>query len=350
MNDFNKRLSRLPTIIWSEIAAIDELKGMWLGGQSIHPYQLTQLKKSVLVTSTGASTRIEGSELGDAEIERLMRSSSPSRNEDRDGQEARGYFELLARVFESHDAIPFSESTVLALHGEMLKYVEKDAVHRGKYKTTDNVITATRDGKNVAVILKTTPPFLVRKEMESLIDWTKERLAFRDAHPLAVIGNFVAEFLKIHPFQDGNGRLSRILTNLLLLKSGYSFVPYVSHERIIERRKDDYYITLRRSQTTFGGDKEDLVPWLKFFLGVAREQAEKAVALMEQTRIEEVLTGKQLAVLNAVLTGKGVSAGAIVKTTGIARPTVNQALGKLLTLKKIKKVGMGRGTAYWPGK
>lgn len=350
MADFDKRISDLPAKLWAEIAAIDELKGRWSAGQTIHPVQLAQLKKSVLVTSTGASTRIEGATLGDAEIERLIRRAAPGRDEGCDEQEVRGYFELLSRVFESFDSIPLSESTILALHSEILKHVDKDAAHRGKYKTTDNVITAVQDGKEVAVILKTTPPFLVRKEMETLVDWTKERLEFDDVHPLAVIGNFIGEFLKIHPFQDGNGRLSRALTNLLLLKSGYAFVPYVSHERIIERRKDDYYIALRRSQTTFGGAAENLAPWLEFFLVVVREQAEKAVGLTEQTRVEEVLTGKQLAVLNAVLDGKGVSAGAITKVTGIARPTVNQALEKLLTLKKIKRVGMGRGTAYWPGK
>lgn len=350
MNDFSKRLLQLPTTLWGEVAAIDELKGRWVGGQSIHPYQLAQLKKTVLVTSTGASTRIEGSTLGDAEIERLIRSSAAVENATRDEQDVRGYFALLSRVFESHESIPFSESTILALHNEMLKYVEKDVMHRGKYKTTENVITAIKDGKDVAVILKTTPPFLVRKEMESLIDWTKERIDFKDAHPLSVIGNFAAEFLKIHPFQDGNGRLSRILTNLLLLRAGYAFTPYVSHERIIERRKDDYYVALRRSQMTFGGEKESLGPWVEFFLAVVREQAEKAVGLMEKNRIEEVLTGKQLAVLNAVQESKGVSAGEITRLTGVARPTVNQALEKLLGLKKIKKVGMGRGTAYWPGK
>jgi Fic family protein len=350
MSDFNKRISRLPASLWGEVAAIDELKGRWIGGQAIHPYQLAQLKKSVLVTSTGASTRIEGATLGDAEIERLIRRAAPGKGEGRDEQDVRGYFELLSRVFENFDSIPFSESTILTLHGEMLKRVEKDAAHRGKYKTTENYVTAFEDGKEVAVILKTTPPFLVRKEIESLVDWTKERLENKDVHPLAIVGNFVAEFLKIHPFQDGNGRLSRVLTNLLLLKTGYAFVPYVSHERIIERRRDDYYIALRRSQTTFGTDEENLAPWLEFFLAVVREQAEKAVGLMEKTRVEEVLTGKQLEVLNTVLRGKGVSAGEIARKTGIARPTVNQALEKLLGLKKIKKVGMGRGTAYWPAK
>jgi Fic family protein len=350
MSDFNKRISQLPASLWNEIAAIDELKGRWIGGQAIHPYQLAQLKKSVLVTSTGASTRIEGAALGDAEIERLIRRAAPGKDESRDEQDVRGYFALLSRVFENFEAIPLSESIILAFHGEMLKHVNKDAAHRGKYKTTENYITAVEGGKEVAVILKTTPPYLVRKEMETLINWTKERMDFKDVHPLAVIGNFISEFLKIHPFQDGNGRLSRILTNLLLLKAGYAFVPYASHERIVERKKDDYYVALRRSQKTFGGDTENLAPWLEFFLAVVREQAEKAVGLMEKTRIEEVLTGKQLEVLNAVLGGKGISAGEIARKTGIARPTVNQALEKLLGLKKIKKVGMGRGTAYWPAK
>jgi Fic family protein len=348
MTDFDLRISRLPASLWVEIAAIDELKGRWAAGQALHPYQLAQLKKSVLITSAGASTRIEGASLGDAEIERLIRGARTKRLGSRDEQEVRGYFELLQKVFEMPETIPFSESTVLAFHKELLKYVEKDEGHRGEYKTVENAVSAVGEGGLETVILKTTPPYLVRKEMETLLEWTGERLAARDAHPLAVIGNFVAEFLKIHPFRDGNGRLSRILTDLQLLKAGYTFVPYVSHERIVERRKVGYYVALRRSQATFGTAAEDLAPWLSFFTAAVREQAEKAVALMGSTRVEEVLTGKQLAVLDAVLGGKGVSAGAIAKKTGVARPTVNQALEKLLRLKKVSKVGMGRGTAYWP--
>jgi Fic family protein len=341
-------MDNLPPSLWGVIAKIDELKGRWIQGESLHPYQLAQLKKYVLVTSTGASTRIEGATLSDAEVERLIRGVRSKKTAERDEQEVRGYFELLERIFESPAAVPFTESSILTLHQKMLRYVDSAEPHRGKYKTAENVITAIGSTGGAAVVMKTTPPYLVRKEMESLLDWTRERLAAGDIHPLAVIANFVVEFLKIHPFQDGNGRLSRILTNLLLLRSGYAFAPCVSHEKIIERRRPDYYLALRRSQATIGTGKEDIVPWAEFFLSVILEQAEKAAALMEKTGIEEVLSTKQLEVYNAVLGGKGVSAGEIAASTGVARPTVNQALSKLIRFKKISKIGIGRGTKYWP--
>jgi len=348
MTNFDQRIGRLPPGVWGTIAKIDEIKGRWTQGEALHPYQLAQLQKSVLITSTGASTRIEGATLSDAEVEKLIRGVQPKKAEGRDEQEVRGYFELLRHVFDVHGSIPFSESTILSLHQEMLKYADGAQAHRGRYKTVENTITAVGGTGAAAVVMKTTPPYLVRKEMESLLLWTRERLAAGDVHPLAVIANFVVEFLKIHPFEDGNGRLSRLLTNLLLLQAGYAFAPYVSHEKIIERRRQDYYLALRRSQATVGTAHEDILPWTEFFLSVVLEQAEKAVVLMEKTGIEEMLSAKQLEVYNAVLTGKGVSAGEIAAATGVARPTVNQALEKLLRLKKISKVGIGRGTKYWP--
>lgn len=350
MTNFDRRINRLPPDLWGTVAKIDEIKGRWTQGAALHPYQLAQLQKTVLVTSTGASTRIEGATLNDAEVEKLICGVKPKKTGSRDEQEVRGYFELLQHVFDVHGAIPFSESAILSLHQEMLKYAESARAHRGRYKTVENTITAVGQTGKAAVIMKTTPPYLVRKAMESLLDWTKERLAAGDIHPLPVIANFVVEFLKIHPFQDGNGRLSRLLTNLLLLKAGYAFVPYVSHEKIVERRRQDYYLALRRSQATIGTAEENLTPWLEFFLAVILEQAEKAVALMEKTGVEEMLSAKQLDVYNAVVTGEGVSAGEIAAKTGIARPTVNQGLDKLVRLKKISKVGLGRGTRYWPGR
>jgi Fic family protein len=348
MTNFDQRINLLPPGIWGTVAKTDEIKGRWTQGAALHPYQLAQLQKTVLVTSTGASTRIEGATLTDAEVEKLIRNVQPKRSDGRDEQGVRGYFELLRHVFDAHGSIPFSESTILSLHQEMLKYVTGTEAHRGRYKTTANVITAVSSTGEAAVIMKTTPPYLVAKQMETLLLWTRERLAAKDIHPLAVIANFVVEFLKIHPFEDGNGRLSRILTNLLLLQSGYAFVPYVSHEKIIERRRQDYYLALRRSQATIGTTHEDIAPWTEFFLSVILEQAEKAVMLMENTGIEDVLSAKQLEVYNAVLKGNGVSAGEIATSTGVARPTVNQALEKLLGLKKISRAGIGRGTKYWP--
>src|SRR3989344_9433758 len=191
MADFNKRINDLPPSVWGTIAKIDEIKGRWTQGESLHPDQLAQLRKSVLITSTGASTRIGGPTLSDAEVEKLIRGVKPRKAAERDEQEVRGYFDLLERIFESHAAVPFTESSILALHQELLKYVAGAEPHRGKYKTTENVITAVGSTGEASVVMKTTPPYLVRKEMESLLDWTRERLAAGGVHPLAVLANSV---------------------------------------------------------------------------------------------------------------------------------------------------------------
>ena len=249
--DFIQRFDHLPPQIFSKIAKIDELKGQWIGGVKLHPQVLSRLKKFVLVTSTGASTRIEGAHLSDEDVEKLMRGISIQKFSDRDKQEVQGYFELLKNVFDSWQGIGFNENTIKHFHQELLKHVEKDKLHRGEYKDQENkVLMINEAGESVGVLFDTTPAYLTPKEMQELVEATRKALEEQKYHPLLVIGNFLVEFLYIHPFQDGNGRLSRILTNLLLLKSGYVFVPYVSHEKLIEDNKPDYYMTLRKSQKT----------------------------------------------------------------------------------------------------
>src|SRR3989344_5059956 len=244
----SKRLDNIPAEIISKIAKIDELKGSWVTGAQLSPQILGRLKRSVLVTSTGASTRIEGVQLSDEDIEKMMRGLSVQKFKDRDTQEVQGYYELLENVFNASEKIPFSESTIKHLHRELLKYAEKDTLHRGEYKKTENKVEMIDDaGKSIGVLFDTTPAWLTPKEMQELTEWTQMAIRDREYHPLLILGNFLVEFLNIHPFQDGNGRLSRILTNLLMLKEGYAYAPYVSHEKLIEDNKPDYYLSLRKS-------------------------------------------------------------------------------------------------------
>ena len=154
------------------------------------------------------------------------------------------------------------------------------------------------------------------------------------------------EFLKIHPFEDGNGRLSRVFTNLLLLRSGYQFIQYVSHEQIVERRKDEYYIALRKSQETFKTDHDTISPWLNFFLSVVREQATKALSYLQEEKIEDTLSPKQYEVWKYLSEVGEASPGDIIKATGIIRGTVKQSLDRLVELGKVRRVGLRRGTRY----
>lgn len=346
-DNFSKRIKNIPSAIVSRIAKIDELKGQWVTGARLNPQVLGRLKKSVLITSTGASTRIEGSRLTDEDIERLMRGINIQKFTNRDKQEARSYYELLENVFNSWKGLKWSESLIKHSHQELLKYVDKDEKHRGEYKKGENKVHMINSaGQSIGILFDTAPAYLTPGKMRDLVEWTQKTLGANKHHPLLVIGNFLVEFLKIHPFTDGNGRLSRLLTNLLLLQAGYLYMPYVSHEKLVEDNKPDYYISLRRSQKTLGTKKENITDWLNFFLDIILKQSQMAVELLSKENIEKILSEKQLIVWQYIEKVKETSTGDITKNTKIARPTIKQALEVLLRLKKIERIGLGRSARY----
>lgn len=344
---FNKRLEGLADSILTIVGRIEAYKGQWIGGAKLNPQTLGRLKKSTLITSAGASTRIEGAKLSDEEVEKLMQGVRVQKFVNRDKQEVRGYYELLENVFDSWKSIKFSESSTKHFHKELLKYVDKDARHCGDYKSVENdVKMIDADGNVIAVIFKTTPAYLAPKQMQELYEWTESAFKDKRYHPLLIIANFIVEFLAIHPFQDGNGRLSRVLTNFLLLKHGYEYVPYVSHEKLVEENKSEYYIALRRSQKTFNTPKESIAEWLSFFLKMILAQSERALELLSGENIEKLLSEKQIAVWQYLQTVSKASPQEIAEQVGVARPTVNQVLNVLLRFKKIERLGSGRSTRY----
>jgi len=354
---FLKRIEGLPQDILDQMHVIDDLKAKWVSGAKLDPQILGQLKKSVLVTSTGASTRIEGARLSDEDVEKLMRGISMQKFRDRDTQEVQGYYELLANVFENYQSIPFSESTIKFFHKELLKYAEKDTLHQGEYKKKENKVHMINDaGESVGVLFDTTPAYLTPKEMQELVEWTQISLTEKSAHPLLVITNFIVEFLNIHPFEDGNGRLSRVLTNLLLLQQGFVYMPYISHEKLVEDNKPEYYLALRQSQRTFsakggsalGGkmENETIIPWATLFFSVLLEQSRRAVELLSHEQTDKLLSKQQQVIWHYIERAHEATPLEMVKATGVPRPTVNQALTKLLKLKRIERFGVGRGTRY----
>ena len=346
-NTFDYRLKIIPHDIWLKIAQIEGIKGKWEGSTKLSPQVLGRLKQSVLITSTGASTRIEGSKLSDKDIENMLRGLSIQKFTNRDEQEVRGYYELLQNVFNSWELLTFNESLIKHFHKELLKYVEKDVVHRGEYKKKENAVEMVNaEGKSVGILFETTKAYLTPKEMYELVGWTNNALAQNKYHPLVVIANFLVEFLKIHPFEDGNGRLSRILTNLLLLKQGYTYMPYVSHEKIIEDNKPEYYLALRTSQKTLRTTKPDISSWIKFFLDIVLTQSQMATQLLTQTNIETILSPKQLLVWNYLEKIDETTPREMSNKTGVPRPTINQVINKLLDLKMIERIGQGSTTRY----
>jgi len=344
---FDNRCTQLPASVWTLITKIDECKGRWVAGAQLSPQVLGRLKRSVLVTSTGASTRIEGSHLSDSDIEKLMRGIGIQKFRDRDTQEVQGYYELLNNVFNAWERIRFSESTIKHFHKELLQYVPKDERHRGDYKKQENKVhMIDESGQSIGILFDTTPAYLTPKEMQELVEWTQEALDKKKHHPLLIIGNFIVELLNIHPFQDGNGRVSRVITNLLLLQSGYLFIPYISHEKLIEDNKPDYYVALRKSQKTIKKRKENIVPWLDFFLRILLQQSHMALGLLSKEEFEKLLSRKQLAVWEYLKKAKEATPKELSQKAQVARPTINQIMDKFLQLKIVERRGLGRSTRY----
>ncbi len=350
---FDHRIKNPDPQIVATLAAIDEMRGAFRVGLRMTPQAIASLRKSVLVTSAGASTRIEGAKLSDEEVKKIMQGMKVQKFSDRDSQEVQGYLETLQNVFENYKNLSLRESLIKSLHKELLKYSSKDDLHRGEYKHKENMVGVLgKDGQIAQIMFETTKAFLTPKEMTELVDWTYEALEKERFHPLLIIANFIIEFLKIHPFEDGNGRLSRVLTNLLLLRSSYPFAEYISHEQIIEQRKDEYYFALRSSQATFRtqteprGSEETISPWLNFFLSVIKDQTTKSLVLVEEDSHDDTMSPKQNEVLEYFSRVNEASPSEIAAATGVLLPTVRKALERLVELGKVKRIGRGRATRY----
>lgn len=332
-----------------KIAQIDEYKGLWRGSEKMSPHVLNQLKTSVIITSTGSSTRIEGSQMSDKEVARLIRGLKAKPPKGRDAEEVAGYADLLGRIFDNYKTLKLTEGQILQFHEILLHFSTKDKLEKGRYKSSDNIVVARnkKEGKEV-VLFRPTPPYLVKKEMDDILDWTHASLKKEELHPILIIANFIFEFLAIHPFHDGNGRLSRAMTNLFLLQSGYSYVPYVSLEEIIEDRKEPYYLSLRGAQHHHKTDNEDITTWILFLLDVLLIQAKSARDLIERNEPEQVLSERQIAVLRLFEDDKTLSPKEIFEKLKkeVPMPTIKQSLARLVELNLIKRVGLGRATRY----
>ncbi|MDO8471872.1 MAG: Fic family protein [bacterium] len=346
-NSLDKRVKLTPEIL-RKISQIDERKGMWHGGQRLNPQLLGRLKRSVIITSSGSSTRIEGSEMSDEEVARLLRGLKSNPPKNRDEQEVAGYADLLGRIFDNHETLKLSENNMLQFHSILLQYSQKDTAHRGRYKPVNNTVVMRRaDGQEV-VLFQPTKPFLVKPEMETAIDWANQHLTDEDMHPLLVIANFIFEFLAIHPFLDGNGRLSRALTNLLLLRSGYSYVPYVSLDELVEDNKTDYYLSLRATQKLHQTPQADITAWVNFLLDMLLKQAEAAKQLTTKEQPEKLLSVRQEQVYALFVNDETLGVAEIdSRLKGeVPQVTIKQALARLVELQLLEVIGQGRGTRY----
>ena len=331
------------------IAEIDEFKGHWKALKTLSPERLQQLRKVATIQSVGSSTRIEGAKLSDAQVERLLSNISSTSFNTRDEQEVAGYAEAMDLVFQAYEDLHLTENHIRQLHQTLLRHSTKDERHRGSYKTLPNhVVAKDADGNEIGVVFETATPFDTPREMEGLVQWASKAFDESAMHPLLTIAVFKVVFLAVHPFQDGNGRLSRILTTLLLLRAGYEYVPYASLESIVEENKDLYYKTLRRTQTTLNNDDPDWEPWLGFFLRCLKKQKSNLAIKVEQekTASDSSLPLLSVQILKLLGERERLTIAQIVEITGANQNTLKVRLRELVNEGRIQRHGKARATWY----
>jgi len=336
------------------IAELDEFKGRWTATQALAPDRLAALRQVATIESVGSSTRIEGVKLTNSEVESLLRGLKTYSFRSRDEQEVAGYAEVMEMIFGAYQDIQISENTIKQLHGNLLKHSTKDERHRGEYKKFPNHVEAfDASGKSKGVIFKTASPFSTPKLMTELIDWTNDQIKKKELHPLLIVALFVVILLQIHPFQDGNGRLSRALTTLLLLRLGYGYVPYSSMERVIEENKDGYYLALRRAQAELEGKKpmprkkqSGMNDWLVYFLRAMQKQKMALETKLKNELMANQIPQLSLQIIELVKSRGQSSIAELVAITGANRNTVKVHLRQLVAGGFLSSIGAGRGVRY----
>ncbi|MGD8553269.1 MAG: DUF977 family protein [Anaerolineales bacterium] len=337
--------------ILSLIAELDEFKGAWRALGTLAPERLSALRRVATIESIGSSTRIEGSKLSDQEVERLLGNIEIKKFDTRDEQEVAGYAAVMETIFAHAEAIDLTENHIKQLHRDLLVYSSKDERHRGEYKTNPNNVSAfDAEGKEIGVVFETATPFDTPHLMGELIEWTQAALAHKRLHPLLVIAIFTVVFLEIHPFQDGNGRLSRALTTLLLVRSDYAYVPYSSLESVIEQTKESYYLALRNTQGTIRTDAPDWQPWIMYFLrALQKQKARLETKIAREKILIDNLPELSVQILELTKEHGRLTIGQIVQITGANRNTVKKHLQSLVAARHLVQRGTGKGTWYARG-
>jgi Fic family protein len=348
MEFLNTATVRITPEILSLIAEIDEFKGAWRAIGRIAPERLSGLRRVATIESVGSSTRIEGARLTDREVEKLLANIRLGSFTTRDEQEVAGYAEVMETIFSAYEAISFTENHIRQLHRDLLAHSIKDERHRGAYKTLSNNVEAFNEqGESLGIVFETASPFDTPRRMEELIAWLDDQGREKRLHPLLVVAIFVVVFLEIHPFQDGNGRLSRILTTLLLLRAGYAYVPYSSLESIIEQSKESYYISLRRTQGTIRSAEPDWNSWIEFFLRALHRQKTRLEKKMERERIILAdMPELSVTLLELAREHGRITVAEAARITDASRHTIKDHLKALVDQGHLVLHGAGRGAWY----
>ena len=345
---FSTATLRITPEMLSLIAGIDEFKGAWRALGTLAPDRLRALRRVATIESIGSSTRIEGSKLSDREVERLLSNLEIGTFASRDEQEVAGYAEVMDTVFRVWEDLPLTENYIKQLHRDLLRYSEKDSRHRGEYKKLSNSVAAIDEqGRQIGIVFETASPFETPRLMSELCEWFGQARGQQTLHPLLLIAIFTVVLLEIHPFQDGNGRLSRVLTTLLLLQAGYAYVPYSSLESVIENSKEGYYLALRQTQGTIRKAKPDWQPWLVFFLRSLEQQKQRlAIKIEREKLVVTALPALSLQILDYVQQHGRGTMGELIRLTAKSRNTLKEHVAQLVDKGNLAQHGTGKGTWY----
>lgn len=324
------------------ISEIDRFDANWASIERKEGQNLKELKSIATVRSVGASNRIEGNKMSDDEVDVLLQKIDITKLTDRDSQEVVGYFEVLDLISESYENINLNESHIKSLHYTMMKYSVKDEWHKGNYKVPNNVVEASfPDGTRQIIFQTTEAGFATEEAIKQLINWYNSET---EVHPLIKVASFVYDFLSVHPFQDGNGRLSRLISTLLLLTNGYKWIQYVSFEHEIENRKTEYYQVLRSCQAQ--RPNEDVTVWIQFFLSCLSNIQSQLMTKLHKSGLETKLSPKEKSIFTIIQNRPNIQSGEIAEKLAIPAPTVKRILSELLNKGLIEKQGSGRSVSY----
>lgn len=341
--DYREKWKRLltPEIV-SYLTKIHEFKGaqnVFFEAKADNLMSLADLAK---MQSTEASNKIEGIYTSEERLKALVRDTTRPRT--RSEREIAGYRDVLNTIQENHEYIPPKLPIILQMHRDLYKFESGDT--GGKYKTSDNIIEAEDANRNKIVRFQPIAAREIPEAMEDLCQAFDEAFAEQQADQLLLIPMFILDFLCIHPFQDGNGRMSRLLTLLLLYRAGYAVGKYVSIEKLIEESKEDYYDCLYESVDQWCENKNDYEPFTKYMLRVifaayrdfySRASLLATEGLSKQDRVAEIIHSTVGTITKTEILGK---------CPDISQVTVQRALAELVESGKILKIGGGRYTKY----
>lgn len=324
------------------ISEIDRFDANWTAIERKEGQSLKELKSIATVRSVGASNRIEGNKMSDEEVDVLLQKLDITKLTDRDSQEVVGYFEVLDLISDSYETINLTENHIKSLHNHLMKYSDKDKWHKGNYKAHSNAVEASfPDGTRQIIFQTTEVGFATEDAIRLLLDWYNSE---KEVHPLIKIAAFVYDFLSVHPFQDGNGRMSRLISSFLLLKNGYKWIEYVSFEHEIENRKNEYYQALRSCQAQ--RPNENITIWMLFFLGCLSNIQKQLIEKLNKIGLETQLSPKEKSIFTIIQNRPNIQSGEISQKLAIPLPTVKRILSDLINKGIIEKQGGGRNVSY----